>query len=80
MFSRDIKKDDVLYVLEHGEIIIEYPDDVPYPSRLMLGFIKNVPVHVVFAVDKEQQIGIVITAYNPDARLWAGDFKSRRSK
>jgi len=80
MFSRDIKKNDVLDVIENGRLIIEYPDDKPYPSRLMLGFIKNVPVHVVFAVDKEQQSGIVITAYIPDPRLWSEDFKSRRSQ
>ncbi|MGA2093395.1 MAG: DUF4258 domain-containing protein [Sedimentisphaerales bacterium] len=80
MFSRGIAKNDVLAIIEHGQIIIEYPHDKPYPSRLMLGFMKDVPVHVVFAIDKEQRTGIVITAYIPDPHLWSENFKSRRNK
>jgi hypothetical protein len=37
MFQRQISKDDVRHVLETGDIIEEYLDDVPYPSRLVLG-------------------------------------------
>ena len=78
MFSRGLQKDDVLAVIQGGQVVIDYTDDKPYPSCLMLGFIKNLPIHVIFAVDLEQQIGIVITAYIPDSKLWAKDFKSRR--
>jgi hypothetical protein len=80
MFNRNILKADVLAVIESDKIITEYPDDKPYPSRLMLGFVNDVPLHVVFAVGKEQQIGIVITAYIPDPLLWSENFKLRRSK
>jgi hypothetical protein len=80
MFSRSISKDDILAVIERGQIIAEYPDDKPYPSRLMLGFVNNVPLHVVFAVDKQRQTGIIITVYIPDRRLWSEDFKARRRK
>jgi hypothetical protein len=80
MFHRAISKDDVLAVVRDGEVIIDYPDDKPYPSSLMLGFVKNNPLHVVFTVDKENQTGIVVTAYVPDDRLWSEDFKSRRTR
>ena len=80
MFRRALGKDDVIATIRDGQIIADYPDDRPYPSRLMLGFVGDIPLHVVFAVDEEQQVGIVITAYVPDSKLWAEDFKSRRNE
>jgi hypothetical protein len=80
MFSRGILKADVLTAIRGGTVILEYPDDTPYPSRLILGFVNDIPLHVVFAVNKEQQIGIVITAYIPDPLLWSENFKLRRHK
>lgn len=79
MFQRTISKDDILAVIRNGEVIVDYPDDKPYPSCLMLGFIQQKPLHVVFALDTENQVGIVVTAYVPDAHLWTEDFKSRRN-
>ena len=80
MFHRGLDKDDVLDVIREGEVIFDYQDDTPYPSCLILGFVRNTPVHVVLAIDKQQQTGIVITAYVPDIELWADDFKNRRIK
>lgn len=37
MFGHRISEDDVHQVLLTGEVIEEYPDDTPYPSRLVLG-------------------------------------------
>jgi hypothetical protein len=37
MFERHISVEDVEDVSQHGEMIENYPDDTPYPSRLMLG-------------------------------------------
>ncbi len=78
MFHREITKNDVVEVINNGQIISDYPDDKPYPSCLILGFVNNKPVHVVFAFDPENKTGIVITAYIPDSQLWTDDFKSRR--
>ncbi len=80
MFSRGIRKDDVLEAMRNGQIIIDYPDDKPYPSVLMLGFAGNRPIHIVIATDKENQIEIIVTVYIPDPNLWSDDFKSRRNK
>ena len=41
MFKRKIQVEEVVEVLMTGEIIKDYPDDKPYPSLLMLGFINK---------------------------------------
>lgn len=78
MFQRKITKNDVRKVVNHGEVIFEYPDDKPFPSMLILGFIEKKPVHVVLAYDSIKEMGYVITAYEPDSKLWKEDFKRRR--
>ena len=37
MFLRRISEDNVRHVLASGEVIEDYPEDTPYPSRLVLG-------------------------------------------
>ena len=44
---------DVRHVLEQGETIKGYPEDKPYPSRLVLGWREARPIHVVAADDTE---------------------------
>ncbi len=38
MFERRISVEDVNAALVNGKIIEDYPDDAPYPSRLLLGY------------------------------------------
>ena len=38
MFQRSVSIEDVQDVLENGVMIESYPDDTPYPSRLLLGW------------------------------------------
>ena len=78
MFERGITEEDVRHVLETGEVIERYPDDRPYPSRLVLGWRKDRPLHVVVAEQAEADTLIVITVYEPDPTLWEDDFKRRR--
>jgi len=77
MFERDIFEEDIENVIKNGEIIEEYPDDEPYPSYLALKYFDNKPLHVVFAINKEANETIVITAYYPDKEKWSSDFKKR---
>jgi hypothetical protein len=49
MFQREINEHDVRAILTTGETIEEYPDDIPYPSRLILGWIGKRPIHIVAA-------------------------------
>ena len=77
MFERQISVDNVWWVLESGETIAEYPDDRPIPSRLVLGWVLNQPLHVVAADEKDSDITVVISTYRPDPKLWYPDFRRR---
>lgn len=79
MFEREIKIDDALAVIDSGEIIMEYPDDTPFPSYLMLGFVKARAIHIVVAKDQLTDTCYIITAYPPDPSQWKADFKTRRT-
>ncbi|RME12894.1 MAG: DUF4258 domain-containing protein [Ardenticatenia bacterium] len=80
MFERRISIEEVRHIVEHGEVIENYPDDKPYPSRLVLGWIGNRPIHVVVAHNQEDNVWIVVTAYEPDPQRWSDDFRQRRPK
>lgn len=73
-----ISDDDVLRVLTGGEVVEAYPTDTPFPSRLMLGWIKGRPVHVVVADNAQTGETVVITVYEPDPQLWDPTFRVRR--
>ncbi len=78
MFLRRIDETDVREVLASGETIETYPDDTPYPSRLVLGWRGARPLHVVVADNVEAEETIVITAYEPDPNEWEPGFRRRR--
>jgi len=78
MFERGLSKDDVLGIVRDGEVIADYPEDEPYPSYLLLGFVRDRPVHVVLAHDSESGTAVIVTAYEPEPELWSEDFKTRR--
>ena len=77
MIARSITADDVIAAVKTGEVIREYPDDIPYPSFLMLKFINNRTYHVVVGQISEGSICIIITCYEPDATLWDNEFKNK---
>jgi len=79
MFDRKITAEEVRYVLETGEVIEEYPDDTPYPSRLILGCYKGRLIHVVAAKNLNNQEIIIITVYEPDPSEWDLDCRKRIS-
>ena len=77
MFERGVNKNTVIAAVTRGETVVNYSDDRPYPSRLLLYFDNSTPIHVVVARDKKDYACYVITAYIPDPRLWSADFKTR---
>ena len=77
MFERRITVEDVRSVVNDGEMIQNYPDDRPYPSRLVLGWRGLRPIHVVIAEDSETDTLIVVTAYEPDPIQWDAEFKRK---
>jgi hypothetical protein len=77
MFEQGLLPGDILEVIKSGEIIKEYADDKPYPSCLMLKFVRNRPIHIVVANDREKAVCFIVTAYEPDPALWSNNFKTK---
>ena len=77
-FSANVDISDIHHVLEIGEVIEEYSEDTPHPSRLMLGWCSGRPLHLMAAYDEEKQETIIITVYEPDPDKWELDFKKRK--
>lgn len=76
--DRMISTKEIRQVIEHGQIIENYPNDARGHSCLMLGSGEaNRPVHVVCS-HKEDFLAI-ITAYIPDEKDWDNGFKTRRT-
>jgi hypothetical protein len=76
MVERGIREEDVAQVISTGKTIEDYPSDLPYPSRLVLGWVANRPLHVV-AATAEHEI-IVVTVYEPDPAQWRPGFEKRK--
>ncbi|RMH43081.1 MAG: DUF4258 domain-containing protein, partial [Gammaproteobacteria bacterium] len=80
MAERNISREAIESVLQSGEEIENYPDDFPYPSKLLLGWDGGQPIHLVVAENMESDEWIVITAYIPDQARWEAGFKRRRQR
>jgi hypothetical protein len=78
MFKRNISMDRVKQVILYGEVINYYPDDKPYPSKLLLLIENEIPLHVVIAENFNTNEIVVITAYIPEKNIWTNDFKDKR--
>ena len=78
MVERGISAADVRQVLATGETIEDYPQDTPFPSRLVLGWRQSRPIHVVFADNRQEREIIVVPVYEPDPTLWDADFRRRQ--
>ena len=80
MVLRSITAAAVREVLTHSEIIEAYPDDTPYPSRLVLGWRGSRPIHVVAADNMDADETIIITVYEPGTDQWEAGFRRRRGR
>ena len=78
MFERAVSTDEVRAVLATGETIADYPDDTPYPSRLVLGWRGGRPLHVVAAYNATDAETIVVTVYEPVTADWEPDFRRKK--
>lgn len=78
--QRGISEIDVRAVLATGEVIEAYADDTPYPSRLVLGWRGNRPIHVVAADSTDTDETIIITVYEPDTDFWESGYRRRRQR
>ncbi|HZA24815.1 MAG TPA: DUF4258 domain-containing protein [Dehalococcoidia bacterium] len=78
MFQRRIDEEDVRRAPETARLVEEYPDDQPYPSRLILGWNGSRPMHLVIAHSYIDNQIIVVTVYEPDPDEWGPDFMRRK--
>jgi hypothetical protein len=64
-----------------GKVIERYPNDQPYPSCLVLGWLTSGdPLHVVCSKGDREPALRIVTVYAPDDALWEGDYKTRKVK
>ena len=80
MFARSLPPELVERAVGSGEIIAEYPDDQPFPSFLLLYIEHGKPLHVVVGKDEHDGACYIVTAYEPDIKLWNDDFRTLRKK
>ena len=62
MYQRSISEPEVRHVIATGERVEDYPDDTPYPSRLVLGW-QPTTASVVVPITRYDKENIVITVY-----------------
>ena len=76
--NRMITTTEVRDVIEHGEVIEDYPLDIRGHSCLLLKFVSHGrPLHVVCA-PKPDYLAI-ITAYIPNHEDWENNYSRRKS-
>ena len=78
MFERQIGRAEVEEVLSEGIAIEARGSDKPYPSRLLLGFPRGRPLHVLVSENRDADEMTIVTLYEPDPALWSDDFRRRR--
>jgi hypothetical protein len=79
MFQRRISTRAVEDIVSRPSVVVaDYPDDQPFPSRLLLGWPEGSPLHVHVTLDETDDTRIVVTAYRPDPARWASDFTRRK--
>ncbi len=78
MFERRISGENVRQVLQAGEVIEDYSDEMPFPSKLMLGKRGERPLHVVMAENTRENELVVITVYEPDPSQWKSGSRNRK--
>jgi len=80
MLERGLSRDDVKRVLSRGEQIEDYPSDSPFPSGLFLATIGTKVIHIVAALDVENEVIYIISAYEPDEEHFETDMRIRRHR
>jgi hypothetical protein len=78
MFERRVSEETVRQVLQSGEMIEDYSDDMPSPGGLILGRRGNRPLHVVVVENLQEDELVVITIYEPNSSQWKSGSRDRK--
>ena len=77
--ERNITIVEIEQALLNGEIIERHPDDKPYPTCLVLGWLASGdPLHVVCSRGNIEPALRIVTLYEPEDALWESDYKTRK--
>jgi len=68
MAERGVSTEDLISSIINGEIIEDYPDDFPYSSILIMGYIFEDAFQVAAA--KGNNLVKVVTVYRADEEIW----------
>jgi hypothetical protein len=50
----------------------------PLPGCLVLGFVGEIPLHCVIAIDRDFDRMVIVTAYRPAKEKWDDDWQKRK--
>jgi hypothetical protein len=78
MFERRISVENVRQVLQNGETIEDYSDEMPHPGGLMSGRQGKRILHIVVAENITEGETLIITAYEPDRAQWKSNARERK--
>ena len=78
MFERRVSVENVRQVLQNGEMIEDYSEEMPHPGGLMSGRQGKRILHVVVAENISENEALVITAYEPDRAQWKSNSRERK--
>jgi hypothetical protein len=78
MFERRIPMEAVRQVLQSGEMIEDYSEEMPDPGGLFSAKAGRRPMHVVMAENTQADELVVITVYEPDPAQWKRGFRDRK--
>jgi len=77
--ERGIALIEMEHALLNGQIIESNPDDQPYPSALILGWLPSGdPLHVLCSRGAVEPALRIVTLYEPEDTLWEPDYKTRK--
>ena len=76
--GRFIPRNAILSSVDKYEIIEDYQKDKYLPSFLVYTRYKDQIIHIQIAVDVENNLVTIVTAYKPSLDKWEEDFKTRR--
>ncbi|OFY71398.1 MAG: hypothetical protein A3G23_04390 [Bacteroidetes bacterium RIFCSPLOWO2_12_FULL_37_12] len=80
MAKRGITEEEVEFSILKGETIESYPEDKPFPSKLILTFVNGRPIHIVLARDEKSKKCFVVTAYEPTLDKFELNYKTRKRR
>ena len=79
--ERNITTDDIKRALLNGEIIEHNPKSKPYPSCLVLGWLRaGDPLHAKCSMGTKEPKLRIVTVYEPSDEEWEPDYKTRKRR